>query len=124
MSSLDEAAKLVRRTRALLETNQTAAAGQAIHFLRLRFPDHPELEALEAEREALYYPEAEQASFVEEVFQSLPSAQILVIVGTLLIGVGGLSLIVHEIIVALTLAIIGALIILLSTVRRRFEDGI
>lgn len=115
---------LVRQIRNLLDANETAAAGHVIHLLRLRFPDHPQIEELEDAREALYHPEPEEVSLLEQVLQSLPSARLLGALGGLVMGVGGLLLIAHEVWPALGLALIGILVIVVAVFRGKIEDAV
>ncbi|WP_395088558.1 hypothetical protein [Armatimonas sp.] len=122
--SLHDATVLVHRIRTLLDANDTAAAGQVIHILRLRFPDHPEIEQLEQDREALYHPEIEQVSFLEDLLQSLPSARILITLGALVVGVGILLFIAQERLPAVVVAFVGSLVIVGSVFRGRIEEDL
>ena len=122
--SLQDATVLVHRIRTLLDANDTAAAGQVIHILRLRFPDHPEIERLEQDREALYHPEIEQVSFLEDLLQSLPSARILVTLGILVVGVGILLFIAQERLPAIVLALVGGLVTVGGVFRGKIEEDL
>ncbi len=122
--SLQDSTVLVQRIRTLLDANDTAAAGQVIHILRLRFPDHPEIEQLEQDREALYHPEIEQVSFLVDLLQSLPSSRILVTLGILVVGIGILLLIAQERLPAVVVAFVGILVIVGGVFRGQIEEDL
>lgn len=147
----NEADDLARRAHNLLDENDTATAGQVIYLLRLRFPEHPDIEVLEARREALYHPIVEQSSFLEDLLQSFPPAKILIIIGSVIAAAGlllFLSLwrdlkrngfmgthfrafalsseevpIRHEVVTSLVFVVVGFVVILVALLRARMEDS-
>ena len=150
-SQTTEADDLARRAHNLLDQNDTATAGQVIYLLRLRYPEHPELEALEARRESLYHPTVEQSSFLEDLLQSFPPAKILIAIGSV-IAAAGLILFIslwrdlkrngfmgthfrafalsseevpirHEVVTSLVFVVVGFMVILVALLRARMEDS-